>query len=408
MSTFLTPQNGTVVAMHVNPLSPAVRFGHSSPEGLTMLTFGAAPGQALTVGSYEGTLMWWSGVPGAPQLEIAVEGRACQGQRGRFVVHEIVYAADGVTAERFAADFDNYCEYPPHVRLWGAIRFNSSVPYANPTLTREGRGDLIWRPLNESASSTSSALRSGPLWATHVRGNDLSAARRIAADVGDGNWKIVGSDDVDRDGFGDLVFQHAVDGRVAFWLMDGVRRREGELCSPTGTSDPDWRVVAVGDLNGDAAPDLIWQHMGDGRVAVWFMNGTQHLAGQVIAQVDDLQWRIAAVGDLDGDARPDFLWRHRSTGHVAVWIMDGTRQVSGSLVVPEAIDVGWALKGLTDANGDGMLDMIWYHTALHRAAVWFMNRLTRISGELITTPVGAPSTIPGNFNDGQWEIVAVR
>jgi hypothetical protein len=45
-------------------------------------------------------------------------------------------------------------------------------------------------------------------------------------------------------------------------------------------------------MNGDDLPDLIWQHRGDGRVAVWLMHGTTMMTGLVIAHVADTNWEI--------------------------------------------------------------------------------------------------------------------
>jgi hypothetical protein len=62
--------------------------------------------------------------------------------------------------------------------------------------------------------------------------------------------------------------------------------------TPGQLADLDWKIRAVGDLNGDDMPDLIWQHRIDGRVAVWLMNGTNLISGSVIAQVADTNWEI--------------------------------------------------------------------------------------------------------------------
>lgn len=110
--------------------------------------------------------------------------------------------------------------------------------------------------------------------------------------VSDLNWKIVGSGDFNRDGWPDLVWQHQTDGRIAVWKMNGATLLDGAPISPGQLPDLNWKIRAVGDMNGDDMPDLIWQHRVDGRVAVWLMNGTTMTSAVVIAQLADTNWEI--------------------------------------------------------------------------------------------------------------------
>jgi len=74
--------------------------------------------------------------------------------------------------------------------------------------------------------------------------------------------------------------------------MRGAALVEGSVISPDRVSDLNWKIRAVGDIDGDDMPDLLWQHRTDGRVAAWLMNGTERLYGVVIAQLTDTQWEI--------------------------------------------------------------------------------------------------------------------
>jgi hypothetical protein len=106
------------------------------------------------------------------------------------------------------------------------------------------------------------------------------------------NWKIAGSGDFNGDGWPDIVWQHQTGGQIAVWKMNGATLMEGALVSPGQVSDLDWKIRAVGDINGDNTPDFIWQHRTDGRVAAWLMHGTTLISGVVIAQVADTNWEI--------------------------------------------------------------------------------------------------------------------
>ena len=110
--------------------------------------------------------------------------------------------------------------------------------------------------------------------------------------VADLAWSIAGTADFNRDGSPDVVWQHETDGRVAIWTMNGAQLVEGKVIAPERSPDPAWKVRAVGDIDGDDMPDLIWQHRADGRVAAWLMNGTELRYGVVIDQVADTEWEI--------------------------------------------------------------------------------------------------------------------
>jgi len=40
-----------------------------------------------------------------------------------------------------------------------------------------------------------------------------------------------------------------------------------------------FKVVGVGDINGDRHPDLVFQNQATGQAVMWFMNGVNFLGG---------------------------------------------------------------------------------------------------------------------------------
>ncbi len=56
--------------------------------------------------------------------------------------------------------------------------------------------------------------------------------------------------------------------------------------------DTDWKIVGVGDFNGDGQPDILWQNTSNGEVGVWFMNGTTLISKQVFATEANTSWQI--------------------------------------------------------------------------------------------------------------------
>jgi hypothetical protein len=236
-------------------------------------------------------------------------------------------------------------------------------------------------------------------WAMNglTRNSVLSLAPSQVADTG---WKIIGTGDFDGDSYLDLVWQHD-DGRIAVWFMNGTTQRSGTLIDPPLVDDLQWRIRAVADLNHDGRADLIWRHQGDGRIAVWFMDGNRMISGTLLTpgQVDDLGWDIVGAGDFNGDDEWDLVWQH-ADGRIAVWLMHGTELADGSLISPPQVsDTSWRIRGAGDINGDGHCDLIWQNEADGRVAAWLMHGLSLVDGTLLT---------PNHVSDLNWKIVGPR
>src|SRR5690606_10657062 len=69
-----------------------------------------------------------------------------------------------------------------------------------------------------------------------------------------------------------------------------------------------WRVVGVGDLDGDDHDDVVWRHAGNGKNVAWLAADRARLVD--LATVDNQAWQVQAVGDYDGDGLSDVLWRN--------------------------------------------------------------------------------------------------
>ena len=132
--------------------------------------------------------------------------------------------------------------------------------------------------------------------------------------------------DLDVNGSGDILWQHA-DGRLAAWFMSNTTLVDGRQFGPGPLVDTAWRLVAAGDFDGDGGRDAVFQHQTDGRLAVWLMSQTVLLSGGPLtpSQVPDLDWKIRAAADLDRDGWLDLIWQHQGNGSIAVWLMTGTQ-----------------------------------------------------------------------------------
>jgi hypothetical protein len=206
--------------------------------------------------------------------------------------------------------------------------------------------------------------------------------------------------DFNADRQADLLWQHA-NGQLQIWTMDGTKRTAVSATTPAAESEPNWRVAATPDINGDGKSDILWRHALTGALRLWTMNGSVRtgVLTPTPASVPDLNWRVAASGDFNADGKPDILWRHALSGRNVVWLMDGATRLSGQFLTPDTVaDTGWQMAGAADFNSDGKPDIVWRHVVSGKAVVWLMDGTTRISG-LFPTPAG--------LSDANWQLASV-
>jgi len=256
-------------------------------------------------------------------------------------------------------------------------------------LNGDAHADLLWQHAT-----------TGALAAWYIRGRDVLATQRLSIDhVDDLNWQIAGGGDLNGDGVADLVWRHQVSGRLAVWYLSGATVIGTEPLSINAVTDIDWQIRGVGDTNGDGFADLVWQHRTQGRLAVWYMTGSQVVSTRPLSvpQVSDTAWQIAAAADINRDGKADLLWHNTTTGGLAAWLMDGDQVGTQQLLSVSGVpDLNWRLLGAGDTNADGYADLIWQNLATGEVGIWYLTNFTVIDTGKLTIGVGASS---------QWRVV---
>ena len=134
--------------------------------------------------------------------------------------------------------------------------------------------------------------------------------------------------DFNGDGHPDLFWQDPVTGLAQIWLMGGAQGITLLNAVNLTASNP-WKIVGTGDFNGDGRPDVVWQDPVSGAVQVWYLGGT---LGNVVTSATNLTasntWRIVSIGDFNGDGHPDVVWQDPASGASAVWFLGGAQGVT--------------------------------------------------------------------------------
>jgi hypothetical protein len=218
----------------------------------------------------------------------------------------------------------------------------------------------------------------GDLDSWYVQGATVTFSSPLSiSQVADLNWHVVGTGDLNGDGAPDIVWQHVFDGWLAVWFMHGSVVKSTKVLSIERVADLNWVIRAVGDIDGDGHADLIWQHQRDGWIAGWLMNGAQVVSTTFlsIAQTP-ADWEVAGAGDLNADGNADLVFQHRTGGWLAAWYLQGPTVTRTELLsVDRTPHPLWHIRGVGDCDGDGYADLLWQH-ASGALGVWYLRGTT--------------------------------
>jgi hypothetical protein len=174
-----------------------------------------------------------------------------------------------------------------------------------------------------------------------------------------GDWIVVGSADfggiagdhgdelAPPDGKADLLWHNTVSGELGIWLSDG---QEGQtfpeihrhVIPGAGVATV---PLAVADLDGDVAPEIVFRDSRSGTLSYWKMNGLSHVGGGELTpdHTGNSNWRIVGAGDFNGDGFDDLLFSNDDSHELVGWLMaaaegEGPTRLTGGFVAPQWLE----------------------------------------------------------------------
>ena len=252
------------------------------------------------------------------------------------------------------------------VNLAAVLKFNAFVTKLSaipifPDFNNDGSTDILIQ------NSNTNAIASWFMQEAHWVGGAYFSLTPPS------EYALVGTGDFAGNGATSLVLQSRTTNQIAYWYTSDANLATISGGQFVNTTPPlDWKVIGVGDFNGDGKSDLVFQNRTTRQVAIWFMNGAAYTGGVLMPFTPPAGWNAVGTGDFNADGFPDLVFQNQTTNQIALWFMNGP-VYAGGVLMPNVPGTGWKVVGVGDYNGDGTADLLFQNQTTNQAMVWYLN-----------------------------------
>lgn len=227
-----------------------------------------------------------------------------------------------------------------------------------------------------SSQKTVSALwrnPSGGLASWQLAGGTVEAKGLFDATVAPSGSQLIGTADFDADGIDDILWKDTAKNQFFVWFMENgtVRRDNLNVYLKDSTNqalapkDSNWKIVGIEDIDKDGSTDLLLRNQVTGEMNAWFMKGNVLVNDVTLTN----GFRVYSDWDILGFSNATVLWRNINSSQVVVWNL--TRAgISKSTVVPFIIPQEWKVNAFRDFNGDNIADVVWRNAQSESIVLW--------------------------------------
>jgi WD40 repeat protein len=185
-----------------------------------------------------------------------------------------------------------------------------------------------------------------------------------------------------------IAFQRASDGLVAFWDLDssGTPTPGGVLGAPPSI---EWVVVGMANVDGVGQDDVLWFHVTNRSLAIWFRNSAGDVTGTAVVGTAPANWSVAGAGKISASLGTSIVWQNSSTSQVVTWNLDS----SGGLISTTSIGVpgtDWVCVGLGNFDATSNASLLFRNASNNLLAVWNLDAAGTVvsTGTIAEAPAG--------------------
>jgi len=171
-------------------------------------------------------------------------------------------------------------------------------------------------------------------------------------------WRALGASDGLSKRRAEILL-HRPDGRFALLKFKKGKSTGAGIFSRKVTVDPTWKFIGLNDFDGNKSSDVLWQDE-SGQLVLWLLRGTRLLSPVSLNadQAPGPDWRAVALGDINGDQHKDIF--QNQNGNVAAWLMNGTNVLSAvELSGVQPVGADWQIVGVNARNAGNQNDLVW-------------------------------------------------
>jgi serralysin len=183
------------------------------------------------------------------------------------------------------------------------------------------------------------------------------------------SWRVVGVGDFNGNNTEDILVESIL-GEVGAWNMSGGLAT-GWLPMPGIYRGFAWSVIGCGDFNGNNTDDVLLKS-NTGEVGFWDIANSAVTNWGVLPYIDPSSgWQVMDTGDFNGNGTDDVLLFNSSTGQVGAWSMSNGA-VAGWIGLPSHTQsTGWRMSAVGDIDGNGYDDILFAKGSGQQGA-WMM------------------------------------